>query len=78
MRFAELDIPKALAKYAPQLSSLSAFFLPDQDQVNWVRKEIAIAASKDPPLFSRIWHRSFSKILGCRRIPIIPTPEDDG
>ena len=49
MRFTELDIPKALEKYAPPLSALSAFFLPDQDQVNFVRKEIAIAASKDPP-----------------------------
>ena len=49
MRFTELDIPKALEKYAPKLGTLSAYFLPDQDQVNWCRKEIAIAAAKDPP-----------------------------
>ena len=49
MRYTELDIPKALEKYSPSLSSLSAYFLPDQEQVNWIRKELAIAASKDPP-----------------------------
>ena len=49
MRYTELDIPKAMEKYAPPLSSLGAFFLPDQEQVNWCRREIAIAASKDPP-----------------------------
>ena len=59
MRFTELDIPKALESYAPPLSSLSAFFLPDQDQVNWIKKEVAIAASKDPPfvpyLAPKLW-----------------------
>ena len=49
MRYAELDIPEALSAYAPPLSTLSAFFLPGQDQVNWCRKEITIAAAKDPP-----------------------------
>ena len=49
MRYTELDIPKAMEKYAPPLSSLGAFFLPGQDQVNWCRREQAIAASKDPP-----------------------------
>ena len=49
MRFAELDIPKVLEKYDPKLCSPTAYFLPGQDQVNWCRKEISIAAAKDPP-----------------------------
>lgn len=49
IRYAELDIPQALAKYRPQLSSLSAASHPEQGQVNWVNRQRAIASSKDPP-----------------------------
>ena len=49
IRFTELDIPRALADYTPSLAAISSFALPDQDMVNWVNKEIAIANSKDPP-----------------------------
>ena len=49
IRFAELEIPRALAEYAPSIAAISSFALPDQDMVNWVNKEIAIANSKDPP-----------------------------
>ena len=51
MRYAELDIPRALTSYNPSLSSLSltSFPLPCQDVVNWIRREIALAASNGPP-----------------------------
>ena len=45
--------------------SLSAFFLPEQDQVSWVRKEIAIAPSKDPPFQPYLT----PKIFALLRIP---------
>ena len=48
-RYTELDIPKALAKYAPSLSSIPDFSPPGQYQVNFTRVEIAIAASQGPP-----------------------------
>ena len=46
---AELDIPRALASYSPLLSDLSAHLLPDQDMVNWIQNEIAIAGPMGPP-----------------------------
>ena len=49
IRFADLDIPREISAYAPSPSNLTAFLLPDQEMVNWVQKEIAIAAAKDPP-----------------------------
>lgn len=75
MRYTELDIPKDMEKYAPPLSSLSAFFLPGQCQVNWCRREIAIAASKDPPfkpiqvpkLYENPWMPSDSDHLNARK-----------
>ena len=48
IRFAELDIPPAMASYSPLLSNVSAHFLPDQEMANWVQQEIAIASAKDP------------------------------
>ena len=49
IRFAELDIPQALATFRPNLSAISASIHPDQEMVNWVNKQRAIASSKDPP-----------------------------
>ena len=49
IRFDELDIARGLSAYCPQLSDLAALFLPDQDIGNWIQKEIAVAASEDPP-----------------------------
>ena len=49
IRFTELGIPKALESYSPKLSNISSFLLPDQEQVNWVNREVAIANSKGPP-----------------------------
>ena len=49
IRFVELDIPRSLLTYTPLLSGLSALFRPSQDMVNFASKELAQAASKDPP-----------------------------
>ena len=48
IRFAELNIHRALESYAPKLSDLSAFLLPGREMANWVDEEVAIAKSKDP------------------------------
>ena len=48
IRFAELDIPRALGSYAPKLNTICALLLPDQEMDNWINKEIAIAKSKVP------------------------------
>ena len=49
IRFAELDIPRIFLTYTPLMSGLSALFRPSQDMVNFASKELAQAASKDPP-----------------------------
>ena len=49
IRFAELDIPRDLASYAPLLTNLSGHLLPDQEMVNFAQKECALAEDKDPP-----------------------------
>ena len=49
IRFAELDIPRTLAAYAPLLSGLASFFRRSQEMVNFASKELARASSKDPP-----------------------------
>ena len=49
IRFAELDIPRELAAYRPQLSNISSFIPPEHEMANWVQKEIAMASAKDPP-----------------------------
>ena len=36
IRFTELDIPKALNSFAPQISELAAAFHPEQEMVNWI------------------------------------------
>ena len=69
IRFTELDTPRELASYSPLLSNLSSHLLPDQDMVNWVQKEIALAEARDPPFFFRALRRSFPKPLGYLWIP---------
>ena len=49
IQFTELDIPRALASYAPSLKLLGGLFRPSQEMVNAIRKEIAEASNKDPP-----------------------------
>ena len=49
IRYTELDIPRALTSFRPNLSCISAAFQPEQEMVNWINKQRAIAASKDPP-----------------------------
>ena len=51
IRFAEIDIPRALESYAPNLAILSSFLPPDQAMVNWANREITIARSKGTPFF---------------------------
>ena len=77
IRFADLDIPRALQSYDPKLAILSSLLLPDQDMANWVNREIAVATSKDPP-FSRIWPQSFPNPLGCQMKATIPQLDQSG
>ena len=49
IRFTELDIPQALLAFRPLLAQISAALHPEQEMVNWIAKQRAIAAAKDPP-----------------------------
>ena len=49
IRYAELDIPQALAVFRPNLSVVEASIQPEQEMANWANKKRAIATSEDPP-----------------------------
>ena len=49
IRFTELDIPRAIESYSPNLSPPISFFLPGQEMANWANKEVAKAKSNDRP-----------------------------
>ena len=49
IRFTELDIHPDLPSFRQDLSSIAASIHPEQEMVNWINRQRAIASSKDPP-----------------------------
>ena len=60
IRFTELDIPKALTVFRPNLSELAASFHPEQEMVNWIVCE-NLPIYKIPPSPPPSWFSSCNR-----------------
>ena len=69
VRFAEVDIPRALLSLAPSLSAVSGILRPGQSMCNWVQRELAKGFAKIPPCRPYL-------VPNLSSVPSFPSKED--